>query len=173
MTRFELHEGLERTLLIAVGLIPACMGVFAFLNNLSGWDETVLRVVYPMINMEGTFSNPAQTWRAVDSMALANTLYVFVFVIEGLFGLLALAGVVAMIRNFSASNSDFVSAIRIVRTACLIAVFVYGFFFFTTGGDWFLAWQNPDLDGLQQDAVNYSMIIIIAFVILDSGKRVR
>ncbi|MEO0998557.1 MAG: DUF2165 family protein [Pseudomonadota bacterium] len=83
---------MDRLLLSALALIPACIGLFAFLNNLSGWSETVQRMVYPMLNMQGTFGNPYQTWRAVDSLAFANAAYVAVFSLEGVFGLLALAG---------------------------------------------------------------------------------
>ena len=162
------HERAERPLLIAIALIPAFMGVLAFLNNLSGWDETVQRMVHPMLSMQGTFGNPGQTWRAVDSLGFANVVYVVVFTLEGLFGLLAIGGIVAMIRGYSKPDAGFQLGLRIVKTACMLAVFVYGFVFFTIGGDWFLAWQNPDLDGLQTDAVNYGIVVAIVYVILDS-----
>ncbi len=165
------HARAERSLLIGIALIPALMGVLAFLNNLSGWDETVERMVHPMLSMEGTFGNPGQTWRAVESTAFANLVYVVVFTLEGLFGLLAASGIVAMFRGFLQPEGRFPEGLRIVKTACMLAVFVYGLVFFTIGGDWFLAWQNPDLDGLQTDAVNYGIVIAIVYVILDSKTR--
>ena len=167
----DLHEKADRVLLIAIALIPACMGIFAFLNNLSGWEETVARMVEPMFSMEGTFGNPAQTWRAIDNPTFANLSYLSVFVIEGLFGLLAIVGIVIMLRRFGRPAAEFVRGIRLVKTACVVAIFVYGFFFFTIGGDWFLAWQNPDLGGLQKDAVNYGVIVTLAYIVLDSRTR--
>ena len=165
------HDRMDRVLLIGLALIPACMGIFAFLNNLSGWEETVLRMVYPMVSMQETFGNPAQTWRAVDSMLFANIVYVLIFTIEGIFGLMALYGMVSMIRKVSGPDDDCARGIRIVKTACLLAVLVYGLFFFTIGGDWFLAWQSPNLIDLQKDAVNYGVVIILVYIVLDAHSR--
>ncbi len=162
---------LDRLLFCALALIPACIGLFAFLNNLSGWAETVQRMVYPMLTMEGTFGNPYQTWRAVDSLAFANAAYVAVFSLEGVFGLLALAGAFAMLRSLKAPDEHFQRGMRTVKTACMLGFFVYGFLFFTVGGDWFLAWQNPDLVGLQKDAVNYGLMVVLTYVLLDSRMR--
>lgn len=167
----KLHDRFDRVLLIGLALIPACMGIFAFLNNLSGWEETVLRMVYPMISMQETFGNPAQTWRAIDSMLFANVVYAVIFVIEGIFGLLALYGAVSMIRKHGQPDDGFTNGIRIVKTACMLAVLVYGLFFFTIGGDWFLAWQSPNLIALQKDAVNYGVVIILVYIILDAHSR--
>ena len=171
MKPMDFQEKVDRGLLIAIALIPACMGLFAFLNNLTGWNETVARMVQPMFSMEGTFGNPAQTWRAIDSMAFANVSYFAVFSIEGLFGLLALAGIASMLRDFSRPAAEFARGVRLVKSACIIAIFVYGFLFFTVGGDWFLAWQNPDLGGLQKDAVNYGITVALAYIVLDSKAR--
>jgi len=167
------HDSIDRIVLSAIALIPACIGIFAFLNNLSGWEETVARMVHPMLSMEGTFGNPWQTWRAIDSSAFANAVYLLVFVVEGAFGILALVGMVRMLRSLSASGAEFRRGIRTVRTACMIAVFVYGFLFFTVAGDWFLAWQNPDLAGVQRDAVNYGLVVMLAYILLDTNYGER
>ena len=167
MIKLLLDRRLERLLIVGLALIPACMGLFAFLNNASGWGETVKRMVYPMVSMNGTFGNPAQTWRAIDSMLFADAVYLIVFCIEGIFGLIGFLGIGLMIRSLGAPQDQFLAGVNLVKVACLMGVFVYGFLFFTIGGDWFLAWQNQDLRALQQDAVNYGVIVTMAYLLID------
>ncbi|MEO0998556.1 MAG: DUF2165 family protein [Pseudomonadota bacterium] len=69
------------------------------------------------------------------------------------------------------AGEHFQRGMRTVKTACMLGFFVYGFLFFTVGGDWFLAWQNPDLIGLQKDAVNYGLMVVLTYVLLDSRTQ--
>lgn len=82
--------------------------------------------------------------------------------------MLALVGALRMLRSLPGDADRFRQGVRMVRTACSIGVVVYALFFFAIGGDWFLAWQNPELGGLQRDAVNYGVIIILPYIVLDS-----
>ncbi|MCY4341774.1 MAG: DUF2165 family protein [Gammaproteobacteria bacterium] len=156
----------NRILQTALAFVPVCMGLFAFLNNVTDWNGTMERVTFPLLSMEGNTASDTQGWRAAGSPALAHLTYGFVIALELLMGLLAAFGAVGMIRHRKGSLADFRRSGHWVGLACLLGAFIYCFIFFTIGGDWFLAWKNENLLFLQSDSLNYAAVLAIVFLYL-------
>ncbi len=156
----------SRILQTALAFVPACMGLFAFLNNVTDWTGTMERVTFPLLSMAGNAASEPQGWRAVGSPMLAHLAYGFVVALEWLMGLLAGYGAVGMIRHCNGSLAEFRRHSHWVCLACLLGAFIYCFIFFTIGGDWFLAWKNENLLFLQGDSLNYAAVLAIVFLYL-------
>jgi len=157
---------LSRILQIALAFVPACMGLFAFLNNVTDWNGTMERVTFPLLSMAGNTASETQGWRAVGSPTLAHLTYGFVIALELGMGLIAAYGAVGMIRRRNGPAAEFRRYSHAVCLACLLGAFIYCFIFFTVGGDWFLAWKNADLLFLQGDSLNYAAVLAIVFLYL-------
>lgn len=123
-------------------------------------------VIAPMLSMEGTFGNPAQTWRAVDSNFLGQLAFGAVSLLElFVFAICAIA-ISKMMKTFKRSAAEYCGAIMVAKLASIYAIFVWIFFFFTIAGDWFLIWQNTDLKPVQFDAVNYAAVALFSLICL-------
>lgn len=156
----------QRLLAICITLPLALSSLFSFLNNVSGWQGTLEFVIVPMLSMEGTFGNPAQTWRAIDSTLLGQIAFGAVSILELLVFVFCALAIGRMTTAFKASSANFAEAIRIAKLASIYAIFVWIFFFFTVAGDWFLIWQNPNLKPVQFDAVNYAAVALFSLICL-------
>ena len=156
----------SRVLQTALAFVPMCLGLFAFLNNVTDWNGTMERVTFPLLSMAGNAASETQGWRAVGSPMLAHLAYGFVIALELGMGLIAACGVVGMIRHRNGSFADFRRHSHVVCLACLLGALIYCFIFFTVGGDWFLAWKNEDLLLLQGDSLNYATVLAIVFLYL-------
>ena len=161
----------DRILQTGLALVPACLGLFAFLNNVTDWEGTVERVVYPLLSMTGSNTEAAQGWRAINSPLMADICYGVVTSLELVVGLLALSGVIIMGRACNNNLPAFHKGSRLVRRACQLGIIIYCLIFFTIGGDWFLAWKNENLIFLQGDALNYAMVLTIVFLFLHLQSR--
>ncbi len=156
----------KRLLQTALAFVPVCMGLFAFLNNVTDWNGTMERVIFPLLSMADNAASDTQGWRAVGSPALAHLAYGFATTLELLMGLLAAFGAVGMIRHRKGSLAEFRRGSHWVCLACLLGALIYCFIFFTIGGDWFLAWKNENLLFLQSDSLNYAAVLAIVFLYL-------
>ncbi len=146
----------QRNCLIVLALFPTLWGLLALLNNVTGFAGVVKNAVYPMISMARTYQNPAQIWRAVDSMELAAFSLVIITAVEALAGFLGLYALIKMLKNRKASYDAFCDGKVCLMYACLTAIAVWGIGFIVMGGDWFLAWQNKDNPlGIQLSAFIY------------------
>jgi predicted small integral membrane protein len=148
---------------IGVALIPAIIGILALINDVTSFTDTVNSVVKPLITLQNNGSH--QLWRALPA-SVADTAYVAMFVSEFIMGLLALVGIILMIKNIRGSVEAFEKAKNWIYLACGWGIIVWGLGFFEIGGDWFLAWQNNDLASFQQGSLNYVLEIFVAFVYL-------
>ena len=173
-----MHNGrsfyLGRILQTGLAFIPACMGILAFINNITDWNGTMDRVVLPLLSMVDNEAYASQGWRAVNGQLFAGIIYGFVTTLELLMGLVAAYGAGGMIRCRNSPFTGFRKFRDIVCLACMLGVFIYCFIFFTVGGDWFLAWKNDSLLFLQGDSLNYAMVLAIVFLCLHfSVEEVR
>ncbi|MDE0284524.1 MAG: DUF2165 family protein [Gammaproteobacteria bacterium] len=157
---------LRRILQISLAFIPACMGILAFINNITDWNGTMDRVVLPLLSMLDNKAYSTQGWRAVNGQLFPGIIYGFVTTLELLMGLAAAYGAVGMIRYRDGPFTEFRKCRDIVGLACMFGAFIYCFIFFTVGGDWFLAWKNDNLLFLQGDSLNYALVLTIVFLYL-------
>lgn len=164
---------LSRILQTALAFVPLCLGLFAFLNNVTDWNGTMERFTFPLMSMTGNAASETQGWRSVGSPMLAHLTYGFVITLELAMGLIAAYGAVGMIRRCNGSPAEFRRYRHVVCLACLLGAFIYCFIFFTVGGDWFLAWKNEDLLFLQEDSLNYAAVLAIVFLCLRFVDEIR
>lgn len=156
----------SRILQTALAFVPVCLGIFAFLNNVTDWGGTMERFTFPLLSMAGNAASGTQGWRAIDSQMFAHAVYGFVIALELGMGLIAAYGAAGMIRHCGGSVAGFRQKRHVVCLACLLGAFIYCFIFFTVGGDWFLAWKNENLLYLQADSLNYAAILAIVVLCL-------
>ena len=172
MKKKSMHDRvIDRILQTSLALVPACLGLFAFINNITDWEGTVERVVYPLLSMTGNGAESTHGWRAINNPVMADVFYGVVTSLELVVGLLALYGAIIMGRTCNKDLPTFHKGSRLVRRACQLGIIIYCFIFFTIGGDWFLAWKNENLIFLQGDALNYAMVLTIVFLILHLQSR--
>ncbi len=150
----------------SLAFIPACLGLFAFINNITDWNGTLDRVVSPLLSMAGNAVRDTQGWRALDMPLLPHLAYGFVTALELCMGLLAAYAATGMVRHRNGAFSEFRQYRHIACLACMLGVFIYCFIFFTVGGDWFLSWKNENLVFLQGDSLNYATVLVIVFLCL-------
>lgn len=160
---------LFRLLQIGVALIPVTVGVLAFLNDAGTFKSGVQTVVQPLITMHGI---KGEAWRALPA-SWAPYVYTIMFSIELLVGIFALIGVLGMIKHFFKSSARFEQSKHWVYLACLWSAVVWGLGFFEIGGDWFLAWDssNQAYSGIEQDSLNYVLLLFVVFVYLKLSKE--
>ena len=156
----------NRLLQTGLALIPACLGLFAFINNVSDWHGTVERMVLPLLSMADNVAADTQGWRALDIRFLAHLAYGFVTLLELCMGLMAAYAVIGMARHCRSTFAKFRQYSHIACLACMFGAFIYCFIFFTIGGDWFLSWKNENLQFLQGDSLNYATVLVIVFLCL-------
>ena len=106
-----------------------------------------------------------QVWRALPD-ALVKPFYTLMFLGEFLVGVLAIIGVILMLKNIHKDHEHFEKAKRWVYLACGWGIVVWGLGFFEIGGDWFLAWQNNNLGSFQQGSLMYVIEIAVVFIYL-------
>jgi predicted small integral membrane protein len=153
-----------RLLQVGVALIPVVIGFLALLNDATAFNLTVQQVIKPLISLQ---SDKAQMWRALP-VSWAPYLYILMFASEFLVGVLALIGVVMMLRHLTSDTSLFERAKCWIYIACLWGTIVWGLGFFEGAGDWFLAWtsSNGTLSGLQSGALMYVTELLFVFLYL-------
>lgn len=158
-----------RLLQIGIALIPAVIGVLAFLNDAGDFSQTVQTVIQPLITLQ---ADKAEAWRALPA-SWAPFIYSIMFSSELIVGILSLFGVIGMLRNLFKSHTVFERSKRWVYVACLWGTLVWGLGFFEGAGDWFLAWTSNDasLASLQQGALMYVTELFFVFFYLKYSKE--
>lgn len=159
------YNQLLRYTLIALALFPALWGVFSFLNNTSGFDSTLQYAVKPMLSMEDTYNNPAQTWRAIKADWIAFLGLIMITAMETTAGVL---GCIAIYKMFMARNESYTKFLvgkMFLIGGCLAAVMVWGIGFMVVAGDWFLSWQSKGGINGQLGAMMYTMPCLVILLI--------
>lgn len=146
---------------VGVSLILVAIGFLAGLNDVTSFSNMVHSVINPLITMQGVAD---QHWRSLPA-TLGPFLYTFMFLAEFSMGIMALMGVLFMLKNIHQPYSVFEHAKRWVYLACGWGIIIWGLFFFE-GGDWFLTWKSSDLAFFQQGALMYVIEILTVFIYL-------
>lgn len=156
-----------RLLQIGLAGVPACLGIFAFINNVTDWSGTVENVLTPLFSMTDNHQPySSQSWRAIGGQFFPNLAYGIVTALETLMGLIAAYGAVGMIRCYNNPGLEFRKFKHIVCMACMLGAFIYCFVFYTVGGDWFLAWKSSNLGYIQTSSLNYALALTVVFLFL-------
>ncbi len=164
MRKWWLASTIDRILIILLTCIPMCMGVLAFVNNIADWSGTLSHVVTPLVTLDSLRDVPQFHWRALPR-SLAPVVYFGVTSLELIVGLVAGFAVVSMLRRLRDSTAAFTVACQLAQRSCTLGIIIWLFFFFVVAGDWFMAWRNPSLVGVQRDSLMYasaSTFILIA-----------
>jgi predicted small integral membrane protein len=154
-----------RLMQVGIALIPAIIGLLSLLNNITGFTDTINHVITPLITMKG---HSTQVWRSLPEV-FSVPMYIGMFIVESFIGVLALIGVIFMLRNIC-QVENFEVAKRWVYLACGWGMIVWGIGFFEIGGDWFLSWQGTDLASFQADATRYIFMLLVTFIYLKLSK---
>src|SRR3990167_8470236 len=99
---------------IGVALIPVAIGFLALLNDITSFSSTLKSMAVPLMTMQGQTS---QTWRALP-LELVKPFYILMFLGEFLVGVLAIIGVIVMVKNIHKDHDQFEKAKRWVYLAC-------------------------------------------------------
>ena len=165
MTMTRLAVTIDRTLAVLLSCIPMCMGILAFVNNMADWNGTLAHVVVPLVTLESLRDVPNFSWRALPA-SWAPMSYLGVTTVELVVGFVALAAVITMLRRFRATTTAFVDACQIAERACTLGAITWLLFFFVMAGDWFMAWRNPSLVGVQRDSLMYAGAAVFVLIAL-------
>jgi predicted small integral membrane protein len=156
----------SRLALIVMALFPALWGLLGFLNDATDFNGTVNNAVRPMIEMNNTYNNPWQTWRAITAPWAAPVGLVIIMTTEGIAGVLGTIGIVTMVFNFRAGAAAFAKGKAFMILGCLEAILVWGIGFMVVAGDWFLAWErSKDPLGTQAGAMIYFLPCALALIV--------
>ncbi len=153
-----------RLSLIAMALFPTLWGLFSLLNNTSGFSGTVQFAVQPMLAMTDTYGNPAQTWRAIDSLIVAQIVLGLITMVEGLAGFMGLIALIKMIRALNAPYANFEQAKAWLVASATLAVLVWGIGFAVIAGDFFLAWQSKQTLATQIGGLIYAIPCFLTII---------
>lgn len=155
----------------AIALIPAALGILAFVNDISGYHSTIEHVVHPILCMTQTFGNPAQVWRAICYPPFTHAATILVMAMELAVGLLALWGAYHMARAVPLGKAAMRRGVAIVSLACLMAFAIWVGGFYVILGDWFLAWQDAELNDVRLDGAVYGAVSLLCLFAVNYEPR--
>jgi len=165
---------LQRISQIAVSLIPALLGILGFANNISEYRLTLDQVVTPMLTMHPVRDTISQSWRSIVNPSFISCINIFMIAVELMVGILALIGIIKMLRHLNHTNEKFFHSKTWVLGACILGIMTWGLGFFVFGGEYFLSWQHknsPTLLAIQSDAVMYVIMMAVPYFILKSNNE--
>lgn len=168
MDMFDRTLGYTQTL---IALIPAALGILAFINDITGYSGTIAHVVHPILCMEKTFGIPAQSWRAMCYLPFTHAASVLVMLLELAMGLLALWGAYLMGRAVPLGRTAMRPGIALVSLACLIGFIIWVGGFYVILGDWFLAWQDETLNDVRLDGAVYGAVVMLCLIAINYTPR--
>lgn len=154
-----------RLALIIMGLFPTLWGLLSLLNNISGFSSTVQYAVAPLLSMTDTYGNPAQTWRAIDSIWAAKIALSLITAVETAAGLMGLLAIIKMLQTLQAPYPVFEQAKTYLVIACVLAIGVWGIGFAVIAGDYFLTWQSESGLATQQGGLVYAVPCFLTLIL--------
>jgi predicted small integral membrane protein len=127
-----------------------------------------------MLTMKGvTAPEYINSWRAIHSETLISLSFYTIISAECLVGLLAIIGIVLMLKNFFGCNEVFYKQQAWARAACALGVLVWGVGFYALGGDFFLSWKTalPAVQGVQVCGLNNLLLLAVAYLFLKINEK--
>ncbi len=159
------YHTMVRLSIVAMALFPTVWGLLSLLNNTSGFGGTVQYAVFPLFSMTDTYGNPAQTWRAIHSMLVAQIGLVLITAIETLAGITGLVAMVKLLRTLCAPYAEFEQAKGWLVLSCTLAILVWGVGFAVIAGDYFLAWQAKTTLATQIGGLIYAIPCFLTLIL--------
>lgn len=104
--------------------------------------EVNFEYVQHIMLMDTTFQNPQHMQRAIQNPQLHHLAYITMITCEGLAALMLWVGAWQMFRNLKADTHLFNQAKLWAVNGLSFAVFIYVFFFYAIGNEWFASWQS-------------------------------
>lgn len=148
-----------RILQILLAFIPATLGVLDFLNDMSFFSANLKSVMYPLASNPGTVG---QGWRDLPA-SLAPFAYIVLLTAGLICGLLAIVGIVIMLRNLYQPAYKFEQGKHWVYLSCLWGALVWGLGFYAIGSNWFLTYMNTSLSYIGEESLGYMIALFIVF----------
>ncbi len=168
---FNFHRFFARCFQILLVLIPSLEGTLGVINDIEGKADTMTTIITPLLSMNNVQAQFLHSWRAITNPSLQSLAYYGMFCLEGIVGLLGIISLIKMLINFKSGQAQFVLAQAWGRAACCLGVAVWGLGFFVLGGDFFLAWQNPNISYLQSGGLYYALMMFIPYVLMKAYQQ--
>jgi predicted small integral membrane protein len=156
---------LSKVMLVASAAVFATLVVF---NNLTDYGSN-FAYVHHVLSMDTTFPDNAGKWRAIDSAMATHLAYGFIIVVEAV---IAVLGWMATARLWQRrrDQAGFAGAKVPAIAALTLGVVLWFTGFIAGGGEWFLSWQSPTWNGLNESA-RFSMIYLLILIYVVQPER--
>ena len=153
-------QRLSKIALVASAAFFATLVVF---NNLNDYGSN-FAYVHHVLSMDTTFENNSGKWRAIDSVFATHIAYGFIILVETVIAALGWAAVRRLwSRRHDPIGFGGAKVMGIVALTLGIVLWFAGFI--AGGGEWFLSWQSPTWNGLNESA-RFSMIYLLILIYL-------
>lgn len=129
---------LAATLLTATVALYTTLVAFSNITDF-GTNQAFVRHV---LAMDTTFKDEDLMWRAIESQALQDVVYVAIIVWETVAAMVLIWGTYFWVRR------DQHRARRVSTLGLLMLMLLFGAGFIGIGGEWFVMWQSGDWNGL-------------------------
>jgi predicted small integral membrane protein len=148
-----------RILQVLIAFIPAVLGVLDFVNDMTFFSTNMKNVMYPLTSTPGTVG---EGWRDLPA-SLAPAAYIVMLSAGLICGLLAIAGILAMIVNLNQPAYKFERGKHWIYISCLWGALVWGLGFYAIGTNWFLTYLNSSLSYIGEESLGYVIALFIVF----------
>jgi len=159
-------QRLYRLIQILVATLPFLTGLFAVLNNVDNFEATFKHIITPLLSMQGVSDTHAVAMRSMTNPEFILIAFVGMATLEGLVGLFSFISIFMMLKNINRDKERFQGSKSLVLIATLLGFVIWGVGFFCIGGDYFLSWKNPALNGFQQGAAFYAILMALAHLLI-------
>ncbi|MDN3295178.1 DUF2165 domain-containing protein [Streptomyces ficellus] len=156
------------TATVLTGTVALYMTLVAF-GNVTDFG-TNQQFVQHVLAMDTTFKDPDLMWRAIESTAVQNAVYLAIILWEILTaGVLLLA---TWLWVAGLRRGTHVRARRASTIGLVMVLLLFGLGFIAIGGEWFAMWQSSDWNGLDAAARNV-MLAAFTLVVVHLPSRSR
>ncbi len=131
-------------------------------NNLTDFGSNY-EFIRHVLSMDSTIPGNHGMWRALTSPTVHLVFYWLIIGWEVVTTILALWGLVHLVRTLRMPASDFIAAKRLAVVALTLSLLMWLVAFLDVGGEWFLMWQSHIWNG---QAEAFRMFVIVGLVLL-------
>lgn len=132
--------------------------------------KTGFGAVAAALSMEGTFKEPAAMGRAITEPKLVWALFFAIAAAEALAGALCWLGALALTVRLGSEASAFNKAKALGLWGLGSAAFLYIVGFHAIAGEWFLMWQNAQINVLP-DAFRNAATALLLMIFINQEDR--
>lgn len=146
--------------------ISVYMSIVCF-NNISDYDSN-FQFVRMVSGMGDVFAKDKTGWRSINNETLHHIMYLFIIAWELTIAILAIAGVLKMIKKAKSGAVEFNQSKKLLLTGLSLGVILWFGMFVTIGGEWFLMWQSKTWN-----AQNTAFLLCISFLLFSINLNQR